>query len=503
MDEFNAYTITKKLGFRRFYFGKSPGWKWKGLWFGKKSSISGRHNPHITIVGSTGAGKSSACRAMITELCRRGENVAILDPDGDYLRIADSIGANVYYASYIGMNIFELDGMSANEKADELVGMFRRVFRLGEVQCYTLRRSILYTYKTFGEKANMGNLLYTISVIFRKRADSAELKVLNALEHRLSLLDSGRFSSRISTDEIIGKNSIMLLRGLHTNESQAVYMEGFLRKIYTHMHTSDMRGIRMRIVVDEAGKLSGSQVLGRLAAEGRKYGIGVITVTQRMKSLDRDVRSNASILVSMYQREPEELNYVSNLIAGGNELNRFAEVKKGLRNLGQGEAVVLDAREHEPVMVKFRMADEHEASLQHEIMLMVRSSVREDGLIKKISEKGFEGIQIREEIHRLLEKGRISKYELKCGSRYDGAWYLSMPKNSPEHDICVDIIKAHLESNGIRAEVHNKANGPDVIAYVDVVKIAMEYETGTKGAVELAEMLTRISGYASAVVVTN
>ncbi len=95
------------------------------------------------------------------------------------------------------------------------------------------------------------------------------------------------------------------------------------QEAYTAALTSGKSLGRFYIVVDEAEKLEDSPTVARLVAEGRKYGIGVIAISQRAKALDKEIRSNAATIIAFGQREPEEQNYVANLIAGGNEYTGF------------------------------------------------------------------------------------------------------------------------------------------------------------------------------------
>ena len=77
--------------------------------------------------------------------------------------------------------------------------------------------------------------------------------------------------------------------------------------------------------------MKGSDILAKIAAEGRKYGFGIIALSQRAKEMDKGLRANSAMFISFYQREPEELNYIANYVAGGVEGSRFAEVKKAFQ----------------------------------------------------------------------------------------------------------------------------------------------------------------------------
>ncbi len=499
--------VTRRLRIRRAYTDK-PSWHWKETRFQRMElGLGMRMNPHVVIVGESGSGKSNACKIMVREMASKGARVAILDPHNEYLGIAESIGAEVYDAAYNGINIFELDGVSEKERANELTNMFKRIFRLGEVQGYELYRCIMFTYTrmgNLGRAPNIHDLLYTIN-IFKKHAGTAETRILDGLSRRLSLIDTGAFSRSTEMERVMSGNSIFLLSGLHTNESQSVYIEGFLRKVYSRMLSSERKeGERLYIVIDEAEKLGQKSVAGRIAAEGRKYGIGIVAMAQRAKSVESEIRTNASLFISFYQREPEELNYLANLIAGGNELNRFAEVKKAIRSLGRGSAVVMDSAERNPFIARFDKSVGEKACISYEIIKLSRHGRPLAEIREEIGKKGLLRIEVDRKLDEMVKNDTISRYDVECWSRYDGPWYISMRRNSAEHDVCVEVIRRHLEHIGIKCSVYNSSYGPDLIAVSEGKRIAVEYETGMKRIESTQEMITKRGAlYAHVLVIVN
>ncbi len=472
---------------------RGPRWRWRRVLFRRLSIDLGRMlNPHIVVMGESGSGKSNACKVILRELSAHGINFIVFDAHDEYLGLAESLGADVYDASRTGVNLFEIGGKSDREKASEISGMFRRLLGLGHMQAYALYKAVLYTYQISvakGREPNMNDLLFTIKV-FEKHAGRAELGVLRSVEHRLTPLSAAAHSRSVKVDELMKGRSVFALSRLGTSEAQAVYIESFLRKIYEAMLAGDKRPrARFFIVVEEAGKLGEGSMLARLVAEGRKYGIGIMVVAQRAKSLDREIRSNAELLMAFYQREPEELNYVANMIASGNELNRFVAVKRAMRNLGMGSAIVSRSR-GEPQVVRFDACECAQHSLSLEIIDAARKAVGKDELCARLLAKGFPKEQAMERVRKLLGTGEL-RYHVVTGGRYAGVWYISMPRNSAEHDVMVNLISMHLAANGVRNAVHNSSYGPDAVAYVKGKRMAVEYETGTKCREDTLEMLKK------------
>jgi DNA helicase HerA-like ATPase len=103
-----------------------------------------------------------------------------------------------------------------------------------------------------------------------------------------------------------------------------------------------------RVCISSPGELS---LPGRLVSEGRKYGLGIITSNQTARSLDRAIIANSAVTFAFYQREPEEYEYMTDLIAGGDDYGRKKAVGRAFRNLGQFECIALASSESEPVVV--------------------------------------------------------------------------------------------------------------------------------------------------------
>jgi hypothetical protein len=483
-------------------------WRWKRRWLFNKICINVRSalNPHIMIIGESGSGKSNACKQILSQLARSGYRFIVLDPHSEYVENSRNLGATVYDAGRSGANIFDLDGLSERERTSEITGMFRRIFRLGEVQAYTLYKCIAYTYGVCARKGRtptLHDLLYTFRV-FARHAERSESSILETLEKRLLLVVGDSPTRGVSVSRLLRERSIFSLSSLHTSEAQAIYMEGMLKKIYTLMLNGDGcdRG-RFYIVIDEAEKLQNSPVIARLVAEGRKYGVGVIAISQRAKALDKEIRSNAATIIAFSQHEPEEQNYVANLISGGNEYNRFMEIRKALRELGRGRALMAEAPARSPKVVRCALFDPASKDPSYRIMMLTEKAASLQELLQKLGREGFSEENVLNSLDALETQGIVKRHDVDDPC-YRGTWYISMPRNSAEHDIMVNLISRHLGKLGVRNFIHNKAYGPDVIAYFEGRNIAIEYETGKKDPESTAKMLEGRKGkYSNIVLITS
>ncbi|MDE1856329.1 MAG: ATP-binding protein [Candidatus Micrarchaeota archaeon] len=507
-SRFKIGKIHKTLSLPRFIFSGFVKWQWRRNYFaGFYFNIFKRHNPHIAIVGESGSGKSNLCKLLLKIVKENNVPFILLDPHNEYVESAHELGAEVYDASFSGINIFDLDGFTARERASEISAMFKRIFRLGDVQHTTLYKCIEFAYKMAegrGRSPSTRDLMYTIKIFLRNSKTQGEKKVLGALEKRLMLIDNGSFAKSTELAQILRQRSIFALSSLHTSEAQAVYIEGFLKKIYSNMLLLHKTGkVNLYVIVDEAEKLGESSVISRLVAEGRKYGIGVICISQRAKALDRELRSNASLFVSFSQHEPEESNYIANFISGGNELNRFIEVKKAIRSLGRGRAIVLNAGSSNPAIVKFDLFCERNKDPTHQMITIARNAISKAEMYRQLTSRGFAREAMNTSLSHLLHSGTLKSYTIAAGS-YADTWYITYPKNSAEHDIMVNLLSRHLASFGTKNNVYNTSYGPDVIAHINRKRIAIEYETGLNDFSWARKMIEeRCKRFDAVIVVTN
>lgn len=486
---------------------------WKKVYFKKYLKLTGRINPHIAITGQSGSGKSNAANAIIKELSKNNYNFVIIDPKNDYVNIANKTSAKIYNARYEGINIFERGNVTITDKTAELSDLFQRHLKLGHVQRNYLYRCIKYTYEISEKKnveASFSSLLFTINV-FKKNAElkskKTEVNMLEYLKSRLSVLEYLEKKNKLKLSELMNSKSIITLGGLTTVDSQGIFIEELLRQIYSYaisLEPSENNKLRTYILIDEAGKLGDNPILGRLVSEGRKYGLGIIAISQSAKSLDKDVRANSSLLFSFYTREPEELNYLSSYISGGNDGERLSKIKSSFRKLRVGEAIAIDYNTIDPLLVRFEKINEEIQPVDYLIQEFLKVPHKKTEIYNELKAIGIKDSDIENELIELERFDKIKSFNLIITSEYDDIWYIRFAKNTPEHDISIYLINKHLQKLGEHSIIYNKAYGPDLSLDKNNMKIAIEYETGLKNFDESKKMIEdRLKTFNKALVICN
>ncbi len=469
-------------------------------------------NPHIIIVGMSGYGKSTLLRHMIGDMHKGGKGAIVFDAHNEHESVVGSAGGKVYNAAYHGLNIFELDGVSVAQRISDLSVMFKDVYRLGHLQASKLSDCLWYAYRKAGarsrddtavpETPTVRGLVEELHVFLGNAKTQAERNTLHHLIARISLLGEGGFSrSTVSVADLCRGISSFSLASLKNPEAQMIYIGELLRRLYSTMKDSEReKGVRLYVVLDEAQFLidsseTGGRFVGKLIAEGRKYGVGVVIATHMASQLDRRVVANASTFITFYPREPAEINYVASLLAAGSA-ERVQLVKERLGRMVQNEAMVLSAHERAATVVETRDFRDLAAGDREGRGAEDRLVVEQRILSGAKRPATYEDIVARhggrrEVVDSLIADGELDTFEESL-SGAPRRWVMRRnPSLSAEHEVCVGLLSERLTALGIRNRIVDNATGPDIMAFSGGRAVAVEYETGRKGIMDTASMFRR------------
>jgi hypothetical protein len=466
-------------------------------------------NPHIIIVGMSGYGKSTLFKSMLLDIKSMGIAAIVFDAHNEHERLVKALNGKVHDASRSGINVLELNGLSVQERIAELVSMFKSVYGLGHIQATKLSQCLYYTYRKKGTgnaAPDIGDLIGELSIFIRNAKGAAELNTLMHLREKISLLRSAAFMRNpVSIEGLSTGISSFSLAGLKSSEARIIYIHELLKRIYLSMKGNERElGLRIFMMIDEAQFLLGAQrefsTIRSIVEEGRKYGAGVIIATHVTANLDKQILANASTLISFYPRDPSEISYVSSAMSGSNPTERDL-VRGKLRSLRQNEAMVVSGLMKAPVVVETPAARRISETIER--MGAAKSDADNDWLSKLATPTDYDTAERdigHEAMSALVEKGAVETME------HNGKTYVMKknPSKSIEHELHVREISKRLSELGIRHYVMNNSMGPDVVAYINGKKTAVEYETGRKSTQSTARMLaSRAKEYGSVIVFVN
>ncbi|WP_406985895.1 VirB4 family type IV secretion system protein [Nocardiopsis protaetiae] len=299
----------------------------------------GLDNHNAVILARSGAGKSYLAKLDVVRSLMVGVEVAVIDPEGEYVRLAEAVGGTVLRpgaTAQQGLNPFALptaaeDGQGFTNRAlflHTLVGAM--VGALSATDRAVLDRAIVTAYAQAGITRDPATwdrpapVLADLATVVEELAtapDSAPDLALaaQALAGRLEPFAQGSHADLFTgpSDNVVGGHlTVVSLREL-PDEVRPVGVLMALDAIWRHVTAGGEPRPRM-VVVDEAWLLlqdpAAARYLARLAKAGRKHWAGLTVITQDVgdvlgSELGRVVIANAATQILLKQA-PQNLDAV-------------------------------------------------------------------------------------------------------------------------------------------------------------------------------------------------
>ncbi len=308
-----------------------------------KIPISGPDNRHMVIVGMSGSGKSYLAMKIVKQLAGR-HPVLIIDPHGEYVGLVRELKGKVLTPIGNPVNPLDTLGKPINVRAEEVSDMIRRVFRLGNVQKYSLYALILNTYERLGGVTPTFNDVYLTLIKHLEGGPSSEevhlsKEVLSTLIPYLDLLRNPySTSTALRPEDLVEGLTVVDLSVVESEFLISVYVESLLHLLESYIKTS---GKGLFIIVDEAHRFMGGKVaplLSKLVMEGRKFGVRLVVVTQQPLDLETGIVANSAYVISFAIREVNNLNYISRILCTSDV--KYELVRDLVSNLKKHDALV-------------------------------------------------------------------------------------------------------------------------------------------------------------------
>ncbi|MEO3773946.1 ATP-binding protein [Micromonospora sp. B9E7] len=315
-----------------------------------------QENHNSVVLARSGAGKSYFVKLDVLRNLYQGVQVAVVDPEDEYLRLADAVGGTIVRLGAPGVKINPLDLPAGDPRPDVLTrrGLFLHTLiavLLGQLpppaERAALDRAILAVYRQAGITADPAThhrpapLLKDLAATLRADDNAAA----HELAARLAPWVAGSFSDLFdspTTTRPDGHLVVWSLRHL-PDELRTV---GTLLALDSIWRSVDAPGrahltTRRLVVVDEAWLLmrdgEGARFLFKMSKAGRKRNAGLSVITQDVADvlgtdLGHAVVSNAATQVLLKQA-PQAIDQVADafgLTAGERRMLLAARVGHGL-----------------------------------------------------------------------------------------------------------------------------------------------------------------------------
>lgn len=322
-------------------------------------------NANEVVFGKSGSGKSYFVKLEILRSLMQGIEVIIIDPENEYKMLSDVVGGsflNISLASPYHINPFDLPPPREDEKAEDvlrsnilnLVGLMRVMLGgLTPEEDAIMDRALTETYAAKDITPETNPLTWQGKVPILEDLE----KVLEGMEgteslvRRLRKFTKGTFAQFFNQKTNVSMDKPLVVFGIRDMEDELrpVAMYLIMRYIWNQVRAKLKKRI---LVVDEAWWImkneDGASFLYGLCKRGRKYWLGVTTITQDVgdfmrSSYGQPIITNSSISV-LFKQSPATIDLVKNAF------NLTEEEKYLLLETEVGEGIFFAGQKH--VLIK-------------------------------------------------------------------------------------------------------------------------------------------------------
>lgn len=398
-DEIEAFLVGDTPSHRRLHLGTERGNR------AVKVYVDGHHvvSRHLAVLASTGAGKTVATRKLLEGLMSLGYPILIFDPHGDY--------AGLHIAKKTKVTTYLPEIRLADEEVDTVLGYLRGLSgeQLSPPQ-ETLTTAILEVLADPSKRERLGEgLVAAGSEPLRKTLEADHFYAVAEVAEAIAGLKAGddraplprdiqsvsgglnvqastagavrrqarraawQYWSMIKTNRKYSEGSEPLPSGREIKSIVAkgsvaiVSLEGYSDSLRQSIVAGVMAQLladrvdekvpRFLTVLEEAhnfipNRIDGADapslpIIKQIATEGRKYGMGLVFISQRPSRIDATVLSQANSFMILRIVNPNDQRYIRDVVETLGE-----DEAKALPNLNTGEALLSGQFTRIPVMVK-------------------------------------------------------------------------------------------------------------------------------------------------------
>jgi len=321
---------------------------------------------HCSVLAKTGSGKSYTAAVILEELLDKKVALLIIDPHGEYASMrepnkdGDFAKFKVKPAGY-NVVVYTPADMAVNPRAD-------RPFRFEGLNLGARELARMIPHES--SSGQLGLLYEAISAL-RGETDAYTLEDIidqvvrsnskvkwNLVNHLESLLELGIFSGTATPlEELLhpGRASVIDMTGI-IPELQSMIVARLLSEVF------EARKRRLispgMVVVEEAhnyipergtGNAASTNIVRTIAAEGRKFGLGLMVISQRPARVDKNVISQCNTQIIMRVTNPNDLKALSKGLEG-----MTSDLEEEIKRLPPGVAMLVSNEIERPITVSVR-----------------------------------------------------------------------------------------------------------------------------------------------------
>jgi type IV secretory pathway VirB4 component len=321
-------------------------------------------NPNGLVLSTSGAGKSYLIKLFILRQLLRGVKVIVVDPQKEYLKIAEAAEGEVITISKDSktiINPFDLMGQDMSEKLLSLESLFEIMLQPTDIQKGILSKAVKQTYvkkgvKVFDPKTwkkeppTLGDF-YKVIMKMRGKTDKSMRDQFEALIFKLYRYVDGPFSFlNKKTNIAFNKDLIVFNIRDMPDAVQPVVMFLIMEYVYKKMMKDKEKKL---LVIDEAWSLlshtNESNYIFKIVKTCRKFNLGLTLITQEVKDLVGAKAGEAVLANTSYtyllRQKPTVIDAVTDFFKlNPTERNILVTAKVG-------EGLLLAENDHIPIKI--------------------------------------------------------------------------------------------------------------------------------------------------------
>ncbi|MBL7051903.1 MAG: ATP-binding protein [Nanoarchaeota archaeon] len=320
---------------------------------------------HVSVLAKSGSGKSYSVAVLLEELLEKKIPVIVIDPHGEYpsLKYPNSkdkegmirfgiepksfLKQVIEFSPDIKLNpdAKPLKLNSNNLNASELIHLLPTKLSSSQI-------GLIYSaLRNLGGKVNFNELLIELELT---EDNNSKWTLINIFEYvkKLNLFSE----SPTLMNELVqhGKMSIVNLRGI-APDIQGMLVYKLINDLFTERKKNNIPPFFL--VIEEChnfipersfGEAKSSAIIRQVAAEGRKFGLGLCLISQRPSRVEKSALSQCSTQIILKVTNPNDVKAISNSVEGITK-----NTERDIPNLQIGTAMIAGLIDI-PVIVNIR-----------------------------------------------------------------------------------------------------------------------------------------------------
>jgi DNA helicase HerA-like ATPase len=327
---------------------------------------------HISVIASTGAGKSYTVGVIVEELLKpyNMAPVLIFDPHGEYSSLSEISNNPEFITQSYRPRVRTIKPKDIKIRmSDLLVGDFISIMDDGTMsdKMKMLFRSAYHNLKKNQKKQFTRNELKTEIMALEDDTNKPTIEGIIWRFRKLNAPIFDDFQTIPLADYFrVGQLTIMDVSGIDETLQQLIASvmlrrlfdarEGTENNRYSESNVDKFLPFPVFVVIEEAhrfaphsGESKSKSIIKTILSEGRKFGVGVCLVSQRPSKLDADSLSQCMTQITMRIINPTDQQQIAQSIESASR-----DLISELPSLAKGQAIISGVAINTPTLVRIR-----------------------------------------------------------------------------------------------------------------------------------------------------